>query len=106
MGAFWGASYYVMLQQQQIYSEWIVIQHEALCQNPIEHYRELLNKLNLHWTTETDELLNNSTTKESNDPYLPQRISIKEHSKWDKRLDPKQIKQVLQSVEPFRIPYY
>jgi len=106
MGAFWGATYTVMLQQQKIHPDWIVVQHEALCRDPVGQYRELFNKLNLHWTKMTDELLNISTTQDSHKPYLPHRVSSREPDKWKRELDPKQIEQVQQSVVPFGFPYY
>lgn len=105
-GALWGASYYVMLEQQKQHPDWIVIQHETLCQDPRQQYRELFDKLNLHWTPTTDYLLNLSTNNNSDDPWLPVRISSREHNKWQKELERSQINQVKEFVQPFGIPYF
>ena len=106
MGAYWGATYYVMLRQKQLHPGWIVVQHEEVCRNPERQFRELFDKLDLSWTTKTDELLRVSTTNDSNKPYVPQRISHQEPDKWKKELNLQQIEQVMQFIKPFSIPYY
>ena len=105
-GAFWGASYYVMLEQKKQHANWLLVQHETLCQEPEQQYRQLFEKLNLQWTPTTNYLLNKSITKNSNKPFIPVRISSQEHNKWQKELDPDQIKQVKEFAQPFGIPGY
>lgn len=106
IGAYWGASYYVMLQQKKQHPDWILVQHEKLCQDPVEEYRKLFARLNLPWTTKTDNFLQISTTQESCEPYAIRRISAQEADKWKKELDISQIEQVNQFLRPFEIPFY
>lgn len=106
IGALWGATYYVMLQQQRIHSDWILVQHEELCRDPVEQYRKLFRILDLQWTQKTDELIAVSTTRHSNKPYELERISSQEPDKWKEELSAEQIEQVRQFVEPFGIQYY
>ncbi len=106
IGAYWGAVYYVMLQQQQKQPHWIVIQHEKLCRDSIGQYRKLFSELNLSWTAETDNMLNTSTKRHSNLPYVPERISSQEPDKWKAEMNHWQIEYVREFVKPFRIDAY
>ncbi|MBZ8182196.1 sulfotransferase family protein [Oscillatoria salina] len=106
IGAFWGASYYVMLQQQAQHPDWIVIQHEDFCRDPMMQYRQLFQKLQLNWTVATSEILEVSTRKSSKDPYVPLRISAQEPQKWEKELEPQQIAQVMEFANSFGIQFY
>jgi len=106
IGTVWGATYYVMLQQKRMYPDWIVVQHEVLCRDPVGEFRELFRMLDLRWTQKTDELITISTTRHGDKPYDLERISSQEPDKWKKELDPQQIQQVRQFVEPFGVKYY
>lgn len=106
IGMFWGAFYYIMLEQQRRHPEWIVIQHEELCRDPIGQYRQLFEQLNIKWTAKTDYFLKASTTRNSKKAFIPKRISEKEPDKWKNNLNPQQIEQIMEFVRPFNIPYY
>lgn len=103
IGAFWGAMYYVMLEQQKKHPSWIVVQHEQFCQNPTQAYRQLFERLDLPWSARTDELLEASTQKKSKNPFMTQRISSQEPDKWRKELEPWQIEEIQQFVRAFGI---
>ena len=106
IGALWGASYYVMLKQQQMHPEWLVVQHEALCQDPIGQYQKLFAQLNINWTTNSETQLMISTHKNSLKPFAPNRISAQEPDKWKERLEVWQIERIRQFVEPFDLTEY
>jgi len=106
MAVFWGASYYLMLEQQRQHPEWIVVQHELLCQEPEKQYRQLFDKLSLSWTAMTDHILDVSTTTNREKSDIPERISSQEPEKWKKELEPEQIEQIKRFVQPFGIKYY
>jgi len=106
IGALWGATYYVLLEQQKIHPEWIIIEHEALCLDPVKKFRELFDTLNLEWTRWTDEELRRTINSQSNQPYQVRRISAQEPEKWEGELDAQRIKQVRQFAEPFGISRY
>ncbi|MEB3831300.1 sulfotransferase [Phormidium sp. CCY1219] len=106
IGVFWGATYYVMLQQQQKHSDWIWVKHESLCQDPLGEYQNLFKRLDLPWTSQTERRLQQSTTKHSTQPYVPQRITSQEPQKWKNQLEPKQIDRVLEFARPFGLQCY
>ena len=103
---YWAAVYYVILEQKKHHPDWIVVQHEHLCQEPIKEYKQLFDKLDLRWTRRTDKLLKVSTTEDSGRAYLPKRISSQEPDKWKKELESWQVDRVRRSIKPFGIPYY
>ncbi|HIK31852.1 MAG TPA: sulfotransferase [Oscillatoriales cyanobacterium M4454_W2019_049] len=106
IGVVWGATYYVIQQQSLQKNNWIFVKHESLCLDPERKYRQLFDRLNLQWTTQTDRLLNLSTTQDSGHPYVPERIASQEYNKWKKQIEPCQIEQVKEFVLPFKLPYY
>ena len=103
---YWGAAHYVMLKQQQQHPDWMIIQHEQLCLDPENEFRKIFDKLQLHWTKKTDQLLKASTTFDSLKSYIPSRITAQEAEKWKQQLIPNQIKEIMDAVKPFNIPYY
>jgi len=106
MGAVWGAVYYVLLEQQKRHSTWQTVLHEVLCQNPVGSFKNLFEELDLTWTAATDTFLDATTKFDNADPYTTQRISADEPEKWQKQLDKKHIKEVLNFVRPFGLPFY
>ncbi|MDY7012958.1 MAG: sulfotransferase [Cyanobacteriota bacterium] len=106
MGAFWGAMYYVALQQQNQHPKWLVVQHEQFCHNPSRAYRQLFERLDLPWSARTDDLLDASTYKNSKNPFVTRRISSQEPDKWKQELEPWQIEEVKTFVRPFSIQDY
>jgi Sulfotransferase family len=106
LGLFWGASYYVMLSQQKKHPNWLVIQHEQLCVDPVAEYQKLFAQLDLPWTKPTQEVLDGSMTKDSGKPYVPQRITSQEPDKWKNKLESAQISAIQRFVQPFEINGY
>lgn len=106
IGLVWGITYYVIKQQSMQHPNWIFIQHEALCLDPEREYRQLFDRLHLEWTTQTEIFLARSTSQDSGHPYVPERITVREPNKWKEKLEPDQIKQVMEFVRPFNLQYY
>jgi hypothetical protein len=106
MGALWGATYYVLLQQCKIHPDWILLEHEALCRDAPMNFRRLFNALDLGWTSWTDRWLASSTGTNIPGPYSNRRVSEDEPDKWRRQLSHEQADQVLQFVRPFKIPFY
>ena len=106
MGALWGATYYVLLQQCHNQPDWIVVQHEELCRNAPDRFRRLFDALDLAWTASTDSLLEVSTKTDSAQPYLTHRLSEQEPGKWKNELSDEQAEQVLRFARPFAVPFY
>lgn len=105
-GLFWGATYYLLQQQQKQHPNWLFIQHEELCRNPKTEYRKVFERLHLEWTAKTDIFLNQSTSQDSGQPYVPERITRQEPNKWKYKLEPQQIQHVMEFVRPFNLQYY
>ncbi|MEO0375303.1 MAG: sulfotransferase [Cyanobacteria bacterium P01_A01_bin.17] len=106
VGHYWGAVYFVLLQQQKHHPDWIVIQHEQLCLNPMDEFRKLFDTLQLRWTQRTNQILQTSTTSDSGRSYVPSRVSSQEPEKWKQQLEAWQIEEVQAAVKPFGLPYY
>ncbi len=104
LGAFWGASNYVMLRQQEQHPEWLVVQHEALCLEPEEAFRELFGILGLEWSREAQQRLEHDTTATSNRPYVLKRVSKEEPDKWRTELNQAEADEVLRFARPFGLP--
>lgn len=106
VGVFWGAMYYVALEQQKKHPHWLVVQHEQFCQQPIQAYRQLFEKLDLPWSARTNDFLSISTQKNSKNPFIPQRIPSQEAEKWKQELESWQIAEIRKFALPFGISYY
>ncbi|MGL5084039.1 MAG: sulfotransferase [Microcoleaceae cyanobacterium] len=106
MGAFWGASYFVILQQLQHHPDWILVSYETLCQDPIRCYQQLFQQLNLNWSPLIEKLLIASTQGHSQNPYSTQRIATQAAEKWRQILSLEQIQQVQEFAEPFGLKRY
>ncbi len=104
LGAFWGASNYVMLRQQQWHPDWLVVQHEELCLDPLRAFRSLFRTLGLAWTADTQSKLQQDTTVDSGRPYVLQRVSRDEPDKWRDELSAAEAEQVLRFARPFDMP--
>jgi hypothetical protein len=106
MGALWGATNHVLLQQCKNHPEWSLVQHEEFCRDAAAHFRRLFEALDLIWTEATDRLLEVSTKTDSTQPYLIHRVSEDEPDKWRKELSDEQAEQVLRFARRFAIPFY
>lgn len=48
--SFWRAAYKVLLAQVNKYSDWLLITHESLCEQPIPAFQSLYQQLDLPWS--------------------------------------------------------
>jgi len=106
MGALWGATYYVLLQQCKMHPAWIIVEHEALCRDAVANFRRLFESLDLGWTNRTDQWLESSTGTNTPEPYSNRRVSEEEPDKWRSELSDEQSEQVRRFAQPFEIPFY
>lgn len=108
IGAYWGASYFVLNQLSHTHDEWKWITHEELCVNSANRYQQLLNnlgvKVNLRSQKRLLTFLERHNRRNSGiKPYSVSRISSNEPEKWRRDMTPEQINSVLQGAEPFEI---
>jgi hypothetical protein len=106
IGAYWGACYYVVLQQQRNHPKWVVVRHEDFFEDTTVRFRELCARVDLEWTARTEQYLLNSNASDSGELYVPQRILSNEKDKWRKALSAEQVEAVTRGAAPFNIPAY
>src|SRR3954454_17900073 len=53
-GAFWGAVTLVVTKQLEQHPAWLPVQHEWLCQEPVDRFRLLYDAAGLTWTDEAE----------------------------------------------------
>ncbi|MFO1514329.1 MAG: sulfotransferase [Verrucomicrobiota bacterium] len=106
IGAYWGACYYVALQQQLSHPEWIMVRHEDFLEDTTTRFRELCARLDLPWSDRTEQFLLKSNASDSGELYVPQRILSNEKEKWRKSLTAEQRAAVARGAAPFEIAAY
>ena len=108
IGAYWGATHYVLDQISKAHGEWTWITHEELCDNSANRYQRLLNDLGISIDPIGQKRLISFLGRHDrkiieNKPYSVSRISVNEPDKWRKTLTQEQIKSVFAGAEPFGI---
>ena len=108
IGAYWGASHYVLDQISQAHPEWMWITHEELCVNSATRYQQLLTNLGIKIDPIGKKRLlafldrHNRKIIEKK-PYSVSRNSVDEPVKWRRQMTPEQINSVIEGAEPFSI---
>lgn len=108
IGAYWGASYFVLDQLSRAHHEWKWITHEELCVNSANNYQRLLNNLGIKIDPRGQKRLLSFLERHNRrnlgiKPYSLSRISSNEPEKWRMDMTPEQIRSVIQGAEPFNI---
>lgn len=105
IGAYWGASYYIMDQISSAYMDWQWVTHESLCYELLDGYKKLLNHFNIKIRKKSKKFIqeHNQARNSSNNPYSTFRDSTGEPKKWEKTLKKEQISAVLDGATPFGI---
>lgn len=105
VGAYWGASYFIMDQFARKHPEWQWITHEWLCDDPVAHYYKLLNNLDLEMNEKGIQFLeeNNRARKKGEGPHSTARVSRSEPDKWKAFLTEENIQKVLSGAAPFEL---
>lgn len=104
IGAYWGATYLVLLKLAQKYPEWQWATHEALCIDTEQRYRQWLTDARIHLTKKNIKRLRRFISKHNRDSqgnYSAARITALEPEKWKHVLNPNQIKNCLSGAAPF-----
>lgn len=106
-GALWGATYVVIERQLAAHPNWLLVQHEWLCQDPVAHFRALYSALDLTWNERVEvsiKSLNRPATDKN--PYSLTRLASEEIDKWKRQLTPNEIAECKCFVEKFGVGYY
>ncbi len=105
-GAQWAAINYVVYHQHQQGADRALVPFEWLCQAPTERFRALFDRLDLEWTQEVDDFLEENTDEHSDQPYSLTRRSEKQIDKWKAEVSEEDIDACRRYVEPFDLPFY
>ena len=109
IGAYWGASYYILNQLFQLHPDWQWVIHEELCSDPVDHFSRLITNLDTHLSNAGLRMLTSLHNKYDHEqhtkfsPYSIIRVSEAEPQKWIKTLTAQQVQSVLEGEKPFGI---
>jgi hypothetical protein len=107
IGAYWGATHYILDQLSINHNEWVWSTHEELCIDSEKAYHRLLSDLGVKISTKGEKRLhafiNRHNRIKAKKPYSVSRISAKEPDKWHTQMTPEQVKSVIEGAEPFDI---
>lgn len=109
IGAYWGASYFILREMSAAYPEWQWATHESLCVDTSHRYELLLNKLGIDLTAKGKRNLDRFLSKNDRargrqeGPYSLARVSALEPEKWRDELTEAQIAAVFDGARPFSI---
>lgn len=107
LGAYWGASYYVMDRLSQNHPEWQWVTHESLCVDSENQFLSLLERVEYPVDPYGRDLLhrflirNNRAQRTREGPHSVARLTQQEPEKWRHRLTQEQINRVFSGAEPF-----
>jgi hypothetical protein len=109
IGAYWGASYFILNEMSAAHPEWQWATHESLCVDMSHRYELLLNNLDIVLTDKGKRNLDRYLSKNDRargrqeGPYSLARLSALEPEKWRDELTEEQIKAVFDGASPFGI---
>jgi hypothetical protein len=68
--------------------DWVVVQHEDLCRDPVERFRELFERIEVPLGRSTEEALRSHEGQASG--YVTQRVAADQPDRWRERLSDEQ----------------
>ena len=107
VGAFWGASYYVMNRISARHPDWVWATHEELCNHSEERFTGLAGRLGYppgrlgRWLLRRYIQQNDRPRRPGERIYSVKRQSTEEPGKWKTQLTEEQIRAVLDGAGPF-----
>lgn len=107
VGAYWGASYFILQQIATHHPAWQWVTHEWLCIHSFERFQSLFERLNVALSPRHQIQLNqflqsnNRPRKAGEGAYSTARSSEAEPDKWRHKLTDEQISAVLHGAAPF-----
>lgn len=105
-GAQWGAVNYVVYHQHKRGADRALVPFEWLCQDPVARFRTLFDRLDLHWTQEAEDFLDENTDEHSDRPYSLTRKSAAQIDKWRAEVSDEDMETCRRFAEPFGLPFY
>ena len=102
----YGMVYTVLADQMIRHPDWLLLYHEALCEDPHGVFRRLFSALDVPYTRQVDRYLDQSTSQNDGKLYGLNRVSKNEPDKWKSELSTPQIDRIAEVVSRFRLPFY
>jgi hypothetical protein len=112
MAASYGIIYKVLGEQLRYHPEWVIVHHEALCDDAPGQFYRLFHALGMQYTQRVDDFLKSSDhTADANlsseqKLWSLSRRRAEEPTKWKSELTPLQIDAVARIIARFRLPFY
>ena len=105
VGAYWGATYYVLHRLARAHPDWEWVSHEELCADPERGFRGLLQRLGVRVHDAEMEFFreHNRPREEGEDAYQIYRDASAEPGKWRNSLSLEEIREVMRGAEPFGV---
>jgi hypothetical protein len=106
MAAWYGMVYKVLADQLSRHPEWVLVRHEAFCEDPLTQFRRLFEALGIRYTTRVQEYLRLTSQQSDGNLYSVYRKTAAEPNKWKRELTTKQIDTIAEVIARFRLPFY
>ena len=106
LGAYWGASYYVISRIAAAHQDWNWVTHESLCRQPTAGFKTLLDAMGLSMREEGYAFLREHDRElgKDEDPLdIPARITALQPDLWKHELESEQTELVVEGAKPFGI---
>lgn len=104
-GAQVGAFYYIFARQFKDHPDWILVEHETYCMDPVEQFKTLYNQLNLRWSSEIEKFIRELNSSEQSG-YEARRIAQNQTGKWKKELSADEAEQIRRGYSLFPHHFY
>lgn len=105
-GAEWAAVALVLSRQAGRRTDWTVVQHEWLCEDPEDRFRRLAEHLGLVWTPAAAQFVRAHDRAGDDSQRSLRRSAAVEIDKWKHQLDPEDIAACRRVVERFPLDWY
>lgn len=97
-------TYYVIKKQIVDNPEWIVVQHENFCQQPVNSFKDLYEKVDLTWSDNISERIKKLNKKGKG--YTTKRVAKEQIHKWRKELTLSDIQKIQKGYGIIPNDYY
>jgi hypothetical protein len=105
-GVYWAAITLVVTRQLARHPEWIPVQHEWLCEAPVERFQLLYDAVGVPWVEGAERFLVRADRSGNTATQSMQRSSRDEIDKWRAEVDLADQDACRHMVELFDLPWY
>ena len=105
-GALWAATTLVVTRQLDAHPDWVLVQHEWLCEDPVARFASLYRVAGLRWNAAADDFLRAADRSGDGGPQSLVRSSQDEIDKWRRYVAPDDVAACRAVVERFDLPWY